>query len=239
MVYIEKVILGILGIFLLIEIFGQGCSALMPQGQVGNSTQNSQTCRLPAGVSGSPQNIEDVVRMINSLPKPVSLSCFIESLDRPLKLSASQSASSAQPAVSVRSPRFFIASGPLVMTVVPEGKGRDLIELAVLVDSANSIKGEILFPVDSTISPSLPYDRVRLDSIGTNCRFCHAFESRATQITFAEAYVSQVLRPMVFSRVSLADVQNELYACDFYREPFRCKMLKSIMGTGDVVDYDF
>src|SRR5262245_6264496 len=41
-------------------------------------------CSPANGVSGKPANISEALILINTLPKPVTLACFIEALDRPL-----------------------------------------------------------------------------------------------------------------------------------------------------------
>ena len=41
-------------------------------------------CRPPAGVSGYPKTTQAALDLLNALPKPTSVACFVESLDRPL-----------------------------------------------------------------------------------------------------------------------------------------------------------
>src|SRR4051794_26926429 len=65
-------------------------------------------CVAPAGTTSSPQTIADVVELLNAMPKPVSLPCFLSTLARPLEVHATLSVTSAQPAVGKRSPRIFI-----------------------------------------------------------------------------------------------------------------------------------
>src|SRR6187551_2246457 len=88
-------------------------------------------CHPPSGISGAPQTIEDVTALINALAAEhdgkVELPCFVASLDRPLGATASAGYFSAQPAHGARSPRVFLWSGALVLSVVPEGIGKDLL----------------------------------------------------------------------------------------------------------------
>src|SRR5450432_198125 len=65
----------------------------------------SPQCRAPAGVSNNPQSIAETITLLNALPKPLSIPCFLESLARPIPVLATFGVLSAQPAVGVRSPR--------------------------------------------------------------------------------------------------------------------------------------
>src|SRR5688572_8125053 len=67
----------------------------------------------------APGSILEVVGQVNALPRPVTLPCFLATLPRPLEVHASQSIFSAQPAAGRRSPRMFIFSGALTLTIVP------------------------------------------------------------------------------------------------------------------------
>src|SRR5687767_916415 len=103
-------------------------------------------CRAPAGFSGSPRTIAEAIALVNALPPPVTLACFLQSLDRPLYAYATYSVISLQPAVGARSPRIFLfdgKSGGLVMSIVPEGMGSHALEFGQFVDETRTIKGEI------------------------------------------------------------------------------------------------
>src|SRR5512132_2940408 len=92
-------------------------------------------CHAPPWVNGTPQTIEDVTALINALAEEhdgkVELPCFVASLNRPLGASASAGFVSAQPAAGARSPRMFLWSGALVMSVTPEGLGANLLEMGL------------------------------------------------------------------------------------------------------------
>ncbi len=96
----------------LLSLSSIGCGD-SPQSEASVATGRSPTpgCRAPAGVSNSPRTIDETVTLINALPKPLSLPCFLESLARPLEISASYGVFSAQPAKGIRSPRIFVISG--------------------------------------------------------------------------------------------------------------------------------
>ena len=119
--------------------------AVSPQLSTDGSTAERR-CVPPDGVSGSPQTIDEVVALIDALPPPVTLPCFLESLDRPLHVEAAISRSSAQPAYWDRSPRLFLFIGDLVLTVVPEGSGAALLEMGEFVDETHTRKAEQVVP---------------------------------------------------------------------------------------------
>ena len=195
------------------------------------------SCSPSAGVSGAPSSIADAVVLANDLlarqPEGLTVPCFVESLDRPLGVQAVNSIFSVQPAVGPRSPRIFLFSGNLVMSVVPEGDTAHSIELAEYLSPTRSIKAEIGFPLQAPISSSAPFDRVR-DGEGTWCRGCHRDETRADSVTIAEAFGSDVLRPAPADEVPLPYVANEASACDSSLEPGRCAMLDAVFGHGPV-----
>lgn len=221
-------------------ILGQACGkggSLTMTGGAGSL--GSRTCVLPAGVSGSPVSIEDVVSILNALPKPVSLPCFIESLDRPLRLFASQSSASAQPSTGANNPRFFLFSGPLIMTVTPDGPGANLLEMAVLrAGGTMSLKAELVFPITGPVSASAPYDQVRSGN-GTSCRVCHTTESVDTSIAFTLAYQSSAFRALPATEVPFAAAKSQYTSCNPLSEPDRCELLKMIFGAGAAIRQDF
>src|SRR6185436_10338181 len=51
-------------------------------------------CKPATGVSGSPRTISEAIILINTLPRPTTLACFLEALDRPLSLYMTMSTSS-------------------------------------------------------------------------------------------------------------------------------------------------
>ena len=127
-------------------------------GSGGEATVDPAICRPPASVSGAPQTIDDVTALINALVKEhdgkLELPCFIASLDRPLGATASAGFVSAQPAHGARSPRIFLWSGALVLSVAPEGIGKDLLELGYQTTptrSSNVFESDVLRPSDSDL----------------------------------------------------------------------------------------
>jgi hypothetical protein len=129
-----------------------------------------ERCVAPAGVPTTPQTIVEVVDLINALPAPVTLPCFLQALARPLKMHATISLITAQ----------------------------------------------------------TPFDRIMYAPEITRCSFCHAGEALAGDITFAEAWSSQALRPTPINAVTLGSLAAETAACDAQAEPDRCAMLHGL-----------
>jgi hypothetical protein len=194
-------------------------------------------CRPPAGVSAAPSTIAGVVALANALPHPLTLTCFLESLDRPLALQAAISRISFQPSMGERSPRIFLLLDPLVLSVAPAGSGQALIELGERVGPARSLKGELAFPVEAALSDEAPLEHVR-DGGGTTCRFCHPDEAPAPELG-PQAYVSGAFRPPSRARVSLASLLDESARCDNAAEPARCAILRALFAHGEVREADF
>jgi hypothetical protein len=219
-----------------------GASAVEPPlpgtGDGGGPPVAARRCAPPPGVSGSPQSIEEAVALINALPRPVDVPCLVESLDRPLRASATSSVSSAQPAVGERSPRLFLFSGPLVISVVPEGVGAHLVEFSVLGADGRSRKGELEFPVEADVRPEDPYAQVMFDARGTSCRLCHQEEKPDAPFGDTWSFSSRALRPVDSERVPMEAVRAEAQACDAAREPGRCALLRALF-QGEVREQGF
>ncbi len=205
-----------------ITLAGQACSP--PQRTAG-------PCSPPQGVSGSPNRVEDVVSLLNSLPKPVTVACFLQSLDRPLELIASTSSASAQPSPHPSSPRLFIFKGDLVITVVPEGSSGEIVEFSTRISQTRSVKAELDFPVTETLDPAAPYNKIR-SGTGTSCRFCHSSESRHSAISFAEAFESEIIWPNPSSLVPLSQLSLLHQYCNSDSE--RCEVFSGIFDHGPV-----
>jgi hypothetical protein len=201
-------------------------------------------CRPGAGASGAPASIDDAVRLVNSLPRPVTVTCFVESLDRPLHITASQSVISLQPADGRRSPRIFLMTDQLVMSIVVDGKGRNLVDFGQFVTTTRTLKGELAFPAQADVPAAEPYQRIHslnpsTGEMGTSCRFCHPDEQPAMQAGGAVGYISGAFRPDFRTQVPLDDVRHERAICNPAAEPDRCDFLRALLDHGDVVESAF
>lgn len=196
-------------------------------------------CAAPEGVSGSPNNVAEVLTLLNALPKPVSLPCFLRALSRPLAIHATESIFSLQQAAGKRSPRIFVFFEGLIFSVVPEGTGSHLVEFGETRPDNRSLKAELEFPIPTELSDSDPFEGFMLTEDATNCAICHDDEELAQDITYARAYVSQSLQPAAGQRVDVESLQGEQLACDSSAEAERCAMLDAIFDQGNVVETQF
>ncbi|HYQ27585.1 MAG TPA: hypothetical protein VER04_10200 [Polyangiaceae bacterium] len=234
---------GLLGALLLC-----GCSGA-PESEAADGaagSANASVCRPPPGISGSPRTIEEAVTLLNALPKPTTLDCFLESLDRPLSAYATSNIISAQPAFSPASPRIFLRIERLLLSVVPEGAGSHLLEFGYLQPGEErSVKAELPLPLTAAVAPSAPYEHV-LDKDssgllrgGTSCGGCHAAEAPDKSIAFASAFSSLAFRPNPAYRVSLDALNDAQKACDPVAQPERCAMLTALFAHGSVMQAEF
>jgi hypothetical protein len=219
------------------------CSASDTAEEDGNAASPAEPPASPCALVAdrpSPRTVLEVVDRVNELPQPVTLPCFIESLARPLELNATESFLSAQPAVGLRSPRAFIFSDPLIMSIAFDGMGSPLLELGELrAGGERSLKAEIEFPVNGELSQAAPFERILFGESFTTCGVCHADEQAAPDVTFTQAFESRALRPVPIERVSLDSLRYERSSCDDEREPARCALLDAVFGAEPVVDRDF
>jgi hypothetical protein len=200
----------------------------------------SARCRAPAGVVNHPTSIAQVAELLNALPKPVTLPCFLESLARPLHLRAANSEFSAQPAAGARSPRIFLFFDPLIASVVPAGPGAQLLELGERRSPVSSLKAELLFPITEQLDAAAPYRRVAFSDSFTVCGACHQGEKLAADLALPLAYVAQALRPVASQHVPLTNLMMEPAGCDAREEPERCELLDALLGpTPAPIEGDF
>lgn len=196
-------------------------------------------CTAPSTVSNAPGTIVEALSLINALPKPLTLSCFLQSLARPLALRATNSVLSLQPADGPRSPRIFVFAREMTMSVVPSGSGADLLEFGETRTNYRSLKAEIVFPVQSQLPLSAAFDHLMFNEQFTTCAVCHADETQESNTSGVRQFVSRALRPIAQDRVPLERLEQELAICDFTREPERCAVLDGLLGWGAVTEGEF
>lgn len=230
-------ILGRLSVLASLAVGAPACGGASPAGSADAAAapDAAKACAPSSGGAASLASIGDAVALMNDLlaqgRTDVTLPCFVESLARPLGALAVNSRFSAQPAAGPRSPRVFLFSGPLVVSVVPAGPSGDLLELAEYVSPVRSIKAEIAFPRLAPTSPTAPFDRVAAAG-GTVCGGCHRNEEAADTVDGIHAFVSNVLRPVTADEVPWSSVEAEAAACDPAVEPARCSLFNAVVGHG-------
>lgn len=197
-------------------------------------------CQPGPGATGRPQTIAEAVALANSLPQPATAACFLEALDRPLKIEASKSKASMQPADGARSPRLFIFSGDaLVITAVVGGEGQDLIEFGETVAPGRTVKGELEFPLLATVEDDAAYTRIRNPEHGniTVCFVCH--DAEQDEPGFPGGRSSLAMRPRTRSLVPIDSLGAELASCDWAAEEKRCAMLQAVAAWGPLEHQGF
>lgn len=197
-------------------------------------------CRPPQGMTGTPHSVEEAVALLNALPKPTSVACFVESLDRPLAANATNSVFSAQPATSSRNPRVFLKVDRTWMSVVIDGAATDLVEFGYLLDDGlHSLKGELKLPTTEAIALTKPFDRVRYSDAYTVCGACHREEKAERVDGDTTIYSSLAYRPRPDTRISIDFLRDEAKTCDWDLEPHRCEMLSALFDGGTVDEVGF
>lgn len=224
-----------------------GCGgAVLPE------THNEQEQPVERAACAAPEglvltDIESVTDWINALPKPLDLPCFIQSLPRPLNVNLTESIFSAQRSNGRGNPRVFIFIDRLVLSVVPQEltpKGAadpkpNLLELSYRTTDINSIKAELVFPLQQTIAYSEPYVRTNHNFAPSVCGVCHGPETIALEFEEVSAYDSRMLRPLSGYEVPIELLKNENRFCDPSSEAHRCAMLDALIGEGDIYWRDF
>jgi hypothetical protein len=195
-------------------------------------------CPPPEGVIAAPQSVDEVVALVNALPKPTTLPCYLQALPRPLALYATLSEFSAQPAGGQSDPRIFVFAGDLVQSVVPSGQGAALLELAHLTSETRSVKAEIEFPVEAQLAPGDPYDRIRVGA-GTSCGVCHLSEFPSAAVQITTAYESEALQPRPDDALSNSLVRQYARDCDPEATPDRCGILTGLFAHGETIPGEF
>ena len=220
------------------EQTGQTAASTTPE-TTPDASPDPSRCAAPPGVSGSPRTIAQAVTLINALPRPVTVACVVEALDDPLRLNATDSQVSAQPADGVANPRIFIMNEGLVLSVTLGETGRHLLEFGELRGDGLSVKGELIFPIVGEVAPSDPFAHLPYNEDVTTCGLCHRDEVSAGFIDGVEAFASRPLRPIDASVVPLDDVAALRGACDPSEGAERCDLLDALFGREGVVEARF
>lgn len=230
-------------ISLLVIIFASFNNCSFPLATISESEQLSTSmsdCRLRAGESSlNPLNVDQVVELINRIEKPVTVNCLISFLQAPLKIYAVNNQASAQAAAGFESPRIFIFNQNLILSVVPDGDGKDFVEMSEVVGIFRSIKAELKFPINDIIVNGDAFKSI-INSQGlSTCRGCHDNAVVADQITTGPAFITDMVLPDPNKRVPASNLNFWARNCDANANPFRCEMLKVIMINGRAEESNF
>jgi hypothetical protein len=192
----------------------------------------------PDGVSAAPRDYPQLLELLNALPRPTSIACFVESLERPLKLNLANSIFSAQPATGPDNPRVFISIDPMVYSIVPAGVGAALLETSLLTSDTRSVKAEIVFPLEEEVTFEEVAKHVRRGN-NTVCGLCHATEVEAVGAEFGQGlFESVALKPREEDLISIPSLTAAADLCDPALEPERCAILDALF-YGPVEDWTF
>lgn len=238
-----KLVLRIGIVALLVAILASFNNCSFPHALISEGTLNSSgvsDCRLRAGESSiNPLTVNQVVELINRIEKPVTVSCLISFLEAPLKIYAVNNQASAQAAASFESPRIFIFNQNLILSVVPDGDGKDFVEMSEVVGIFRSIKAELKFPINDIIVSGDAFRSIINNQGVSTCRGCHDNAEVANQITTGPAFITDMVLPDPNKRVPATNLNFWARNCDVNSNPFRCEMLKVIMINGKAEESNF
>lgn len=193
-------------------------------------------CRPANGVIGRPSTISEAIILLNTLPKPVTLACFLEALDRPLTLYMTKSNDSLQPAPDEFSPRTFILNGDLEMSIVFGGTASNTLEFGYRPVLARSIKAEIAFPLTRDVSERSLFERVQVTERTTKCGACHVGEAHEDFPGFPlGVFASDIIEPFEMEEVSIDAMKAQAASCDPVADEYRCGLLSALFDQGEVV----
>lgn len=226
----------------LLNLLYSNCSGTAEEVTDESSLSSSATASCGENLTAaqrSPQTIEQVVSLINLLPKPLTLDCFARSLQKPLQVFAANSPSSVQPAFDSDNPRIFIIYNRLIMAVVPKGSAKYLLEMSYKTSSDSSVKAELLFPIKSNITSSAAFERIRDPSFGTTCRTCHTNEGIYPGVPGGIAFQSKYIAPLSETQITQPYMKAKAMYCNATLDPYRCALLQSIYIQGEAKDAIF
>lgn len=231
-----KAVLAFIAMTTLMVVFNN-CSGATQEQQ---ASQALGVCAEVSAPLGTPNSLSETVQLINSLPKPLSLDCFLKSLKRPLSIMAVNNTFSAQPAVGNESPRIFILNTRLALSVVPAGSGKALLEMSEPMSGAQSWKAELEFPIAANVDPYLMFDHITDRATGNSrCTSCHTGETKQSYGSIGFGFVSNTVRPNESQRVSNLYLRNQAYVCNPSTNKYRCDILQAVFSNGTTQDISF
>ncbi|MEY2932128.1 MAG: hypothetical protein RL033_2877 [Pseudomonadota bacterium] len=193
-------------------------------------------CQAALGVSAAPETISQALVLLNTLPKPTTLECFLQALERPLNVYFTSSRFSLQPAPDASSPRTFIQRGSLYMSFVFAGDASDTLEFGYRPVPNRSIKAEIEFPITRDLNEDSLFDGIALTDTTTRCGACHRSEAHEEFPGFPEGvYASDIFEPFESLEVDLETMRTEVAGCDTSPETERCLLLSALFENGPLL----
>lgn len=215
------------------------CSGSGPEGQpppadAGNQSHAGAVLKACAAIQSPPtvNTLFSAVARLNALPAPATPACFVAGLPRPLDVVATTSVVSAQPAAGRLSPRLFLLLPGMVVSVVPDGAGAKLVELAEWDGPTRTLKGEVEFPLSSPLAADAPLARVHPSQGTTSCGLCHRNELPHSSID--GGFVSDAFRPDPGTLVPVSEVSAQHAACLETDLSDRCVLLHALFDFGEV-----
>ena len=186
-------------------------------------------------------SIAKFVDYLNSLPKPLTASCLLHYLPKPLLVDATSDEVSAQPAVGRQNPRLFFKVGKLYISIALTNTGSQRLEISEIVSETRAVKAEIGFPRNNQLAESQPYQRARLNERGTTCSICHSGETEAGEGFPLGAFESDMVRPIPRLDVTLNDLKRLAQSCTVQDlgGKLRCEILDIITAENAAIPYEF
>lgn len=181
-----------------------------------------------------PRTLLEMTRHLNGLPRPVNAACIVASMARPISVVATFSQESAQPAANKKSPRIFLLTASLALSVVPEGSGAKLFELSEFITPLTSMKGELELPITTEVSDDAALKHVlNPGGFSTTCGLCHRGEGRHEPVD--AGFVSLAFRPNPGTEMSISALQVEHQACIASGDPSeRCELFHALFDVGAI-----
>lgn len=225
---------------LTLAVLFNNCSAPKDALRSSSSVGADAACPKADTSLTNPQTIDAVVALINSLPKPLTLDCFLRNLATNQKVYAVDNNFSAQPSAGPQSPRIFLLQPSFVLSVVPAGSARNLLEMSQFTSATTSVKAELEFPITATLAADAPYTHIlNVNSSGTRCFSCHSPETAVVGGFGGPAYNSHVLVPDSLKRVPASILRSYAQTCASTSDQFRCAVLRAIFVYGNGQDGNF
>jgi hypothetical protein len=192
----------------------------------------------PCAVGARVESVEAALDLVDALPTPVTMDCWLSALERPLGLVLTSDVFNTQPAEGPRSPRIIVRGDDLAITVVPVGEARGLMEFGERGEAGLFVRAELDFPIEERpIDRQYAYDRVLAfpGASESGCRVCHVDEVALGDGRFA----NNALRPPDELVVPLEVLLDERASCDPAEDPYRCAMFAALVDHGEVYERPF